>query len=217
MRTLVLNTFVTLDGVMQAPGGPEEDTTGGFTLGGWSVNYWDDEMGRIMDRFMGKPFDLLLGRKTYEIFAAHWPFADDDSAAGPLNAAHKYVASRTLDHADWGPSTLIRDIPREVRELKAGNGPEIQVHGSSDLIQTLLEHELIDRLQVWTFPAVVGGGKRLFGDGTLPRNLRMTDSSVSTTGVVYAAYEPAGEINTGSFALESPSAAEVERRSKQGS
>ena len=217
MRTLVLNTFVTLDGVMQAPGGPEEDTTGGFTLGGWSVNYWDDEMGRIMDRFMGKPFDLLLGRKTYEIFAAHWPFADDDSAAGPLNAAHKYVASRTLDHADWGPSTLIRDIPREVRELKAGNGPEVQVHGSSNLIQTLLEHELIDRLQVWTFPAVVGGGKRLFGDGTLPRNLRMTDSSVSTTGVVYAAYEPAGEINTGSFALESPSAAEVERRSKQGS
>ena len=217
MRRLVVNTFVTLDGVMQAPGGPEEDTTGGFTLGGWSVNYWDDEMGRIMDTFMGKPFDLLLGRKTYEIFAAHWPFSDDESAAGPLNAAHKYVASRTLDHAEWGPATLIRDIPREVMELKAGNGPEIQVHGSSNLIQTLLEHELIDRLQVWTFPLVVGGGKRLFGDGTMPRNLRMTDSALSTTGVVYAVYEPAGEINTGSFALESPSAAEVERRGKQES
>jgi dihydrofolate reductase len=217
MRRLVSNTFVTLDGVMQAPGGPEEDPSGGFTLGGWSVNYWDDAMGRVMDEFMGKPFDLLLGRKTYEIFAAHWPHASEAEGAGPLNAAHKYVATRTLDRADWKPSTLFRDVPREVADLKNGDGPEIQVHGSSDLIQTLLEHELIDEMRVWTFPLIVGGGKRLFGDGTIPRNLRITDSSISTTGVVMAAYEFAGAIRTGSFALETPSDAELVRRQKQGS
>ena len=212
MRRLVTNTFVTLDGVMQAPGGPDEDPTGGFTLGGWSVNYWDEEMGRIMDDFMGKPFDLLLGRKTYEIFAAHWPHASEQEGAGPLNAAHKYVATRTLARADWKPSTLVRDVPRDVADLKNGNGPWLQVHGSSDLIQSLLEHELIDEMRVWTFPLVVGGGKRLFGDGTIPRNMRLTDSTVSSTGVVMATYEFAGAVETGSFALETPSEAEVLRR-----
>ena len=213
MRRLVTNTFVTLDGVMQAPGGPEEDPSGGFTLGGWSFNYWDDTMGGVMDDFMGKPFDLLLGRKTYEIFAAHWPHAEGEEA-GPLNAAHKYVASRTLERAGWKPSTLIRDVPREVADLKNGDGPEIQVHGSADLIQTLLEHELIDEMHVWTFPLVVGPGKRLFADGTIPRNLRVSGTTISSTGVVMATYEFAGAIRTGSFALDTPTEAEVLRREK---
>jgi dihydrofolate reductase len=212
MRRLVTNTFVTLDGVMQAPGGPEEDPTGNFTLGGWSVNYWDDTMGSAMDEFMGNPFDLLLGRKTYDIFAAHWPHASEAEGAGPLNAAHKYVASRTLERADWQPATLIRDVPRGVADLKSGDGPEIQVHGSGDLIQTLLEHELIDELRVWTFPLVVGPGKRLFADGTIPRNLRLSHSVISSTGVVMATYQFAGAVKTGSFALETPTEEELQRR-----
>ncbi len=202
MRKLVTGTFVTLDGVMQAPGGPGEDETGGFTHGGWSVNYWDDVMARVMDEAMAAPFDLLLGRKTYEIFAAHWPRVTDDPAADKLNAARKYVASRTLDRAEWRNSTLIRDVPGEVAKLKALDGGEIQVHGSGDLIQTLLEHDLIDEFRLWTFPCVLGGGKRLFGDGTLPGNLKLVSSTISTTGVVIATYQRDGAIAYGSFALE---------------
>ncbi|HEX6135738.1 MAG TPA: dihydrofolate reductase family protein [Longimicrobiales bacterium] len=212
MRKLVINTFLTLDGVMQAPGAPEEDPSGGFEYGGWSVNYWDEKMGEIMDAAMAEPFDLLLGRRTYEIFAAHWPHSTEDPAATQLNSARKYVASRTLDRADWQNSTLIRNVPREVATLKEQSGPEIQVHGSSDLIQTLLRHELIDAMRLWTFPLVVGSGKRLFAGGTLPRGLRLTDSAVSTTGVVIATYERAGAIEPGSFALETPTPAELERR-----
>ena len=215
MRNLIVNTFVTLDGVMQAPGGPEEDTAGGFEQGGWSVNYWDDVMGGWMGASMGRPFDLLLGRKTYEIFAAHWPHAPEDEAALVLNNARKYVASRTLERADWKNSTLIRDLPREVAALKAQNGPEIQVHGSSQLLQTLLAHDLVDRIQIMTFPVVVGAGKRLFGDGTLPRNLQLVESIVSGTGVIIAAYEFAGRIVTGSFALETPTEEELDRRARQ--
>ena len=139
MRKLTINTFLTLDGVMQAPGGPEEDPTAGFAHGGWSVKYWDDTMGQRMDEFMGKPFDLVLGRKTYEIFAAHWPHAGDDPAAVALNTATKYVASRTLKSVDWKNSQLIKgDVAQEVAKLKRQDGPEIQVHGSANLIQTLL-------------------------------------------------------------------------------
>jgi dihydrofolate reductase len=212
MRKLVVNTFISLDGVMQAPGGPEEDPTGGFTHGGWSFNYWDDVMGRVMDEAMAHPYDLLLGRKTYEIFAAHWPYSTEEPAATSLNAAHKYVASRTLDQTTWGPATLIRDVPGEVANLKAGDGVEIQVHGSADLLQTLLEHELIDELRVWTFPVLLGSGKRLFGGGTVPGGLKLVASTVSTTGVIVATYQPAGAIPYGSFALDEPSPAEVERR-----
>ena len=205
MRKLTVNTFLTLDGVMQAPGGPEEDTEGGFEFGGWSVNYWDDKMGQVMDEVMGKPFDLLLGRKTYEIFAAYWPNASDDLGAKPLNDATKFVASRTLRSLDWGPSVLIEgDVAESVATLKKEEGPELQVHGSGDLIQTLLRHELVDEFRLWTFPVVVGSGKRLFSDGTIPAGLKLVDSTVSSTGVMIGTYVPAGELVTGTFALDEP-------------
>lgn len=209
MRKLVTSTFITLDGVMQAPGGPGEDSDGGFEHGGWSFNYWDDVMGQVMGEAMGGPFDLLLGRRTYEIFAAHWPRVTDDPAGDILNNARKYVASRTLDRADWQNSVLIRDVPADVAKLKAQDGPEIQVHGSSDLIQTLLAHDLIDEFRVWTFPLVLGGGKRLFDGGTMPGNLKLASSTISTTGVIMATYQRAGAIEYGSFALEEPASAEA--------
>ncbi len=205
MRKIVVNTFVSLDGVMQAPGGPQEDPAGGFELGGWSFNYWDELMGQKMGETMGKPFDLLLGRKTYEIFAAHWPHATDDPGAPPLNNATKYVVTTTLERADWQPSQLIKDdVVPQLRRLKEQDGPELQVHGSSNLLQTLIKHELVDQYNVWIFPVLLGRGKRLFGDGTIPAGLRLVDSKTSTTGVIIATYEPAGAIIPGSFALEQP-------------
>jgi dihydrofolate reductase len=202
MTNLVVNTFLTLDGVMQGPGGPEEDTSGGFTHGGWSVNYWDDLMNKDISAFMGKPFDLLLGRRTYEIFAAYWPNATDVPGADALNNARKHVASRTLERTDWQNSTLIKgDVVDYVRRLKNEGGPEIQVHGSGDLIQTLLGHDLIDVFRLWTFPVLLGSGKRLFAGGTVPGGLRLADSKTSTTGVILATYERAGPIDYGSFAL----------------
>ncbi|HEU4885031.1 MAG TPA: dihydrofolate reductase family protein [Longimicrobium sp.] len=216
MRKLAVNTFISLDGVMQAPGGPEEDPTGGFPHGGWSFNYWDDVMGQVMDAAMATPCDLLLGRRTYEIFAAHWPYSTEEPAASSLNAAHKYVASRTLEHTTWGPATLIRDVPAEVAKLKAQDGVEIQVHGSSDLLQTLLKHDLVDELRVWTFPVLLGGGKRLFGDGIAPGGLKLVSSTVATTGVIIATYQRAGAIPYGSFAHEDPTPEEVERRKHLG-
>jgi dihydrofolate reductase len=212
MRKLVINTFASLDGVMQAPGGPEEDPTGGFELGGWSVPFWDDRMGQAMTEFMGKPFDLILGRKTYEIFAAHWPHSDEPGAA-ELNRATKYVASKTLDRLDWENSTLLEgDVGEAVARLKKEDGPELQVHGSSDLIQTLLRRDLVDEFRVWIFPVVLGSGKRLFGEGAPPRTLKLVDSQVSSTGVVMGTYQPGGDVQPGSFALEEPTEAELRRR-----
>ena len=213
MRPLVVNTFVTLDGVMQAPGGPEEDPVGGFDHGGWSAGYWDDAMGERMGEVMGKPFDLLLGRKTYEIFAAHWPHVPDEPGAEQLNSARKYVASKTLDTVAWENSTLLEgDVPGAVAKLKQEEGPEIQVHGSWDLIQTLLEHDLIDEFRLMIFPLVLGTGKRIFGDGAVPAGLALADSATSSTGVVMATYKRAGDIRYGSFALEEPTEEERERR-----
>ena len=215
MRELVVSTFVTLDGVMQAPGGPEEDPTGGFDHGGWSVNYWDDVMGTTMTEFFGVPFDLLLGRRTYEIFAAHWPYAGDDEPAAALNSARKYVASRTLDTVEWNNSVLLEgDVAEAVAKLKTEDGPRLMVQGSSGLIQTLLEHQLVDEFRIWTFPVVVGRGKRLFGDGAVPAGLTLVDSTVSTTGVVIGTYRPAGALTPGSFAFADPTDAEIERRRK---
>jgi dihydrofolate reductase len=212
MRKLIVSTFLTLDGVMQAPGGPEEDPDGDFALGGWSVNYWDDKMGQVMDEALSQPFDLLLGRKTYEIFAAYWPHASDDQGAKPFNDATKYVASRTLRSLDWRNSVLIEgDVAEGVAALKKEEGPELQVHGSGNLIQTLLRHGLIDEFRLWTFPVVVGRGKRIFSDGTIPAGLKLVDSTVSSTGVVIGTYVPAGEIVTGSFALDEPTGANDER------
>jgi len=203
MRNLTVNTFLTLDGVMQAPGGPGEDDSGGFTYGGWSVNYWDEPMGRFMDEAMSRPFDLVLGRKTYDIFAAHWPNAPEEAGGKPLNDATKYVASRGRPALEWSRSVLIEgDVAERVAALKADDGPELQVHGSGNLVQTLLRHGLVDRFRLMVFPLVIGSGKRLFAEGTVPAGLRLVDSSVSTTGVLMGVYVPAGEIVTGSFALE---------------
>jgi dihydrofolate reductase len=203
MRKLIVSTFVTLDGVMQAPGGPEEDDEGGFEYGGWSVNYWDDRMGAVMGEAMSGPFDLLLGRRTYDIFAAYWPHASDAQGAKPLNEATKYVASRGRPELTWEKSVLIEgDAAEGVEALKRGDGPELQVHGSGNLAQTLMRHNLVDEYRLWTFPLVIGTGKRLFADGTIPAGLRLVDSTVSTTGVVIGTYEAAGEIVTGTFALD---------------
>jgi dihydrofolate reductase len=203
MRKLIVSTFLTLDGVMQAPGGPEEDDSGGFAHGGWLVSYWDDRMGEVMGAAMSVPFDLVLGRRTYDIFAAYWPHASEEQGAKPLNDATKHVASRSRPTLEWRNSVLIDgDAAEGIAALKQQDGPELQVHGSGDLVQTLLRHGLIDEYRLWVFPLVIGSGKRLFADGTVPAALRLVDSQVSTTGVVMGTYEPAGEIVTGSFALE---------------
>jgi dihydrofolate reductase len=203
MRTLIVSTFLTLDGVMQAPGGPEEDDSGGFAHGGWSVNYWDDWMGEVMGEAMSVPFDLLLGRRTYDLFAGYWPHAPEEAGGKPLNDATKYVASRSRPALDWGPAALIEgDVAEGVARLKQEDGPELQVHGSGNLAQTLMRHGLVDEYRLWTFPLVIGSGKRLFSDGVVPAALELVDSKVSTTGVVIGTYRPAGEIVTGSFAPE---------------
>ena len=200
MRKLSVGAFMTLDGVVQAPGGPGEDDSGGFTFGGWSVNYWDDLMGQVMTESMSTPFDLVLGRRTYDIFAAYWPNATEEQGAKPLNDATKYVASRGTPELTGDRSVLIEgDVAEGIAELKKGEGPELQVHGSGNLIQTLMANDLIDEYRLWVFPLVIGTGKRLFADGTIPAALRLVDSTVSTTGVVIGTYEPAGEIVTGSF------------------
>ena len=202
MRELIVNTFLTLDGVMQAPGGPEEDPDGGFEHGGWSFGYWDEQMQKVMGESMSKPFDLVLGRKTYEIFAAYWPHTDDPGAE-PLNKATKHVASTTLKQLEWQNSKLIEgDVAEGVRTLKQEDGPELQVHGSANLIQTLLEHGLIEEFRLWTFPLVLGKGKRLFHGGTVPAGLELTSSQVSSTGVTIASYRSGAEIKYGSFAAE---------------
>ena len=201
MRKLIVTTFLTLDGVMQAPGGPGEDDSGGFAHGGWSVNYWDERMGQIMGEAMSSPFDLVLGRTTYDIFAAYWPHAPEEAGSKPLNEATKYVASRGQPALGWSRSVLIEgDAAEGIAALKRGDGPELQVHGSGNLIQTLLRPGLIDQYRLWVFPLVIGSGKRLFADGTIPSGLKLVDSKVSTTGVIIGTYEPAGEIVTGSFA-----------------
>lgn len=210
MRKLAVNTFMSLDGVMQAPGGPDEDPTGGFTHGGWGVNSFDDEMmGQMAE---ADPYELLLGRGTYEIFAAHWPYTDGP-IADHLNSTRKHVASTTLEQVEWSNSTLIKgDVAEYVATLKSQDGPEIQVHGSPGLIQTLLEHDLIDEFRMWIFPVVLGTGKRFFGDGTIPAALRLVDSKVSKTGVTINIYERAGDIDLGSFEFDEPTEAEIERR-----
>ncbi|MET0965961.1 MAG: dihydrofolate reductase family protein [Nakamurella sp.] len=203
MRKLLVNTFLTLDGVMQAPGRPGEDDDGGFTKGGWSVTYWDERMGEVMAETMGRPFDLLLGRKTYDIFAEYWPKVSDEDGGKPLNDATKYVVSHGQPQLDWAESILINsDAVAGITALKQSEGPEIQVHGSGNLMQTLLRHNLVDELRLWIFPVLIGSGKRLFSDGVVPAGLKLVDSAISSTGVVIGTYQPAGEIPIGSFALD---------------
>jgi dihydrofolate reductase len=210
MRRLAVNTMISLDGVMQSPGGPDEDPTGGFRHGGWAATYVDEEMMRRVAE--SGPYELLLGRGTYEIFAAHWPY-DEGPIADQLNTTRKHVASTTLDNAEWNNSTLISgDVADYVRALKSQEGPEIQVHGSPGLVQTLLEHDLIDEFRMWIYPVVIGKGKRFFGDGTIPGALKLVESTVSKTGVTINVYERAGDINPGSFEFDEPTEAELERR-----
>ena len=200
MRKLVVGTFLTLDGVMQAPGGPNEDREGGFRHGGWLVPYFDEKFGEIMTEWTKRAGAYLLGRKTYEIFAASWPKSTDpvDEIATALNTRPKFVASRTLDKVTWNNSHLLNgDVIEEVAKLKVLEGSEIQVHGSSNLLQTLLKHNLIDTLRIWQFPVVVGTGKRLFGEGTIPGSFRLVDTQQTATGAVLNVYERAGDLKYG--------------------
>ncbi|HEX7146924.1 MAG TPA: dihydrofolate reductase family protein [Actinomycetota bacterium] len=204
MRKLIVQTFLTLDGVMQAPGGPGEDDDGGFAHGGWSVNYWDDQMGQVMGEATSRPFAMVLGRRTYDIMAAYWPTAPEEAGGEVFNDATKYVASRSRPNLEaWSNSVLVEgDAADGLAALKQEDGPELQVHGSANLIQTLLARNLVDQYRLWVFPLVLGSGKRLFADGTVPSGLRLADSTVSTTGVMMCTYEPAGEIVPGSFAQD---------------
>lgn len=224
MRKVVASIFLSLDGVMQAPGGPEEDPTGGFAYGGWTVPYWDDALAEAMEAAFSRPFDLLLGRRTYDIFAAHWPHvATEPGAEGyepgeadiatKFNDAAKHVATHSPDTLAWSNSHWLgEDVAGAVRELKRGDGAELLIQGSSVLLQTLLSHDLVDEFRLLIYPVVLGRGKRLFGEDTRPGALDVVNSTVSPSGVIIANYTRAGDVGTGSFAFETPTAAELERR-----
>ena len=216
MRKLIASAFVSLDGVMQAPGGPEEDPTGSFALGGWMIEYADDSMDMTNAGFDGKDRELVLGRRTYEIFEAYWPFQPDDHpVAITLNAAKKHVASRTRTTLNWNNSVLLEsDVVKAITALKADPGHDLQIIGSSNLIQTLQAASLIDEYNVWTFPVVLGKGKRFFSETAKPSALRLIGSRVSPTGVVMSTYVPGGDIRTGTFPSAGPSEMELTRRKK---
>ena len=198
MRKIIVLSFITLDGIMQAPGGPEEDTSGNFKYGGWTVPYFDEASGKFMEEQMSKPFGLLLGRKTYEIFAGYWPQHEDKWPG--INEAKKYVVSNTLTSPEWKNSILIKgNVVDEINKLKEQDGPDLQVYGSGNLIQTLLKHDLADELWLKIFPITLGIGKRLFAGGTMPAAFKLTGSNISPSGVIFANYERAGEVKTGSF------------------
>lgn len=214
MRKIVVASYITIDGVLQAPGGPEEDRSNGFKWGGWSVHYWDEQMNSILSKVMSTPFDLLLGRRTYEIFAAHWPY-NNDAIGETFNRINKYVVATTPIDLSWKNSILVnKDVVNELKNLKQQDGPDLLVFGSSGLIQTLLSNHLIDVLHTWIFPITFGEGKKLFEAGTQAQQWKLTESAVSTTGVVIASYVPNGEVKSGSFVPDKPSAAELARREK---
>ncbi len=220
MRQINATVFLSLDGVMQGPGGPEEDPTGGFEYGGWTVPYWDDVLAKAMSDAFADPFELLLGRRTYDVFAAHWPRvptertaegfdAGQAEVARTFNAVTKHVVTRTPATLTWSNSRWIGpDVPLAVRELKRSQGPDLLVQGSSVLLQTLLAHDLVDELRLLVYPVALGKGKRLFGDGTKPSTFRVVGSTMSPSGVIVATYERAGDVRTGSFALAEPTTAD---------
>lgn len=199
MAELTITTFMTIDGVMQAPGGEAEDASGGFAHGGWLVPHFDGKLGETMDEIFAKAGAFLLGRKTFEIFASYWPqvHEEDNVVAQALNSLPKYVASRGTPALEWEGSHVVRDVVAEVAKLKAQYAAEIQVHGSSDLAQTLIKHDLIDEYRIITFPVVIGSGKRLFGAGTIPRTLALVKSIQTTTGVMIGYYRNTRELRTG--------------------
>ena len=212
MREIIAATFVSLDGVMQAPGGPEEDPVGGFKFGGWTFHYFDEVAGVAMEELFSKPFALLLGRRTYDIFAAYWPY-QNDQIADVFNPAVKYVATHRPDSLTWqNTQPLGPDIVTKLKQLKQEDGPDLLIQGSGNLIQTLLANGLIDEIRLMIFPLVLGKGKRLFGDSAMPAAFKLAKSQTSSTGVIMATYERGGEIKTGSFAQQEPSQAELERR-----
>jgi dihydrofolate reductase len=195
MRKIIVLSFITLDGVMQAPGGPEEDTSGGFEYGGWVAPYFDEEAGKVMEKQM-KPADLLLGRKTFEIFASYWPKHADDWPG--INEVTKYVMSTTLEKSEWQNSVFLKSLA-EIEKLKASTGADIQVHGSGELIQLLLQNDLVDELWLKFFPLTLGKGKKLFAGGTIPAAFTLTESLVTSNGVIIANYKRAGKVKTGNF------------------
>jgi len=212
MRKIIAATFVSLDGVMQAPGGPEEDPVGGFKFGGWTFHYFDEVGGAAMEELFSKPFALLLGRRTYDIFAAYWPY-QKDPIADAFNPATKYVAAHRPDTLTWqNTQSLGPDIVATLRRLKQEDGPDLLIQGSGNLIQTLLANGLIDEIRLMIFPLLLGKGKRLFGDDAMPAAFRLARSRTSSTGVIIATYERSGEIEVGSFVTGEPSDAELERR-----
>lgn len=215
MRKIIVATFMSLDGVMQAPGGPQEDPTGGFPFGGWIVPHFDEALGASLGEIFGRPFDLLLGRKTYDIFAAHWPYITDpnNQIATVFNRVTKYVASRSKPKLSWQNSRLLgEDVVASLKKLKGEDGPDLLVQGSSDLLQTLWKYGLIDEFSVMIFPVVLGKGKRLFGSGATPAGLKLVKSQSFPTGAILANYKPDGAVRTGDFTLAEPSDAELERR-----
>ena len=204
MAELTLTTFLTLDGVMQAPGSPSEDTSGNFPYGGWLVPHWDEDTGMAINEIFSKADAFLLGRTTYNIFSAYWPKVTDpnDPVAGKLNSLPKFVASRTQTKFSWNGSSHVRDVVKDVVELKKRFSREVQVHGSCGLAQTLIENDLIDEYRLVTYPVILGTGKRLFGVGAMPATLKLVNSNATSKGVIVSVYRRAGSLKTGTFALE---------------
>src|SRR5215217_9295269 len=196
MRKVIVLEHISLDGVIQAPGGPEEDTSGGFTYGGWISPYSDEILGTALRRQMNMPFDLLLGRKTFDIWASFWPQHADEWPG--VNTATKYVASNTMTSSEWQPSVFLNgDVAEKVAELKQGEGPDLHIWGSGNLLQTLMKHDLVDNFWLMIYPINLGSGKRLFAEGTIPAAFKVTESIVSSNGVIVVSYERAGPVTTG--------------------
>jgi len=218
MRKIIVGAQVSMDGVMQAPGGPTEDPTKGFKFGGWSMPYFDEAAGEEIDRLFGEKFDLLLGRKTYEIFAAYWPYYDEDAPAGGIaklfKDIKKYVVSRSGEvDTGWAGSVLLRDIAA-VKRLKQEDGSNLVTQGSTELVHALLANDLVDAISIFTVPVVLGGGKKLFADGAAPHSFKLTKSRVSPNGLIVGHYEREGEVKIGSFAIDSPSEREIARQKR---
>ncbi|WNG44858.1 deaminase [Archangium minus] len=218
MRKIIVGAMVSMDGVMQAPGGPTEDPTQGFKFGGWVMPYFDQEFGEELDHLFNEKFDLLLGRKTYEIFAGYWPYYDENASHGGIaklfNGIKKYTISRSGEvDTSWRGSVLLRDIA-DVKRLREEDGPNLVTQGSTELVHALLANDLVDAMSIFTVPVVLGGGKKLFTDGSAPHSYKLTSSRVSSTGTLIAHYERVGDIKIDSAALDSPSDRERARRER---
>jgi dihydrofolate reductase len=215
MRKIIAITHVTLDGIMQSPGGPEEDPRGGFTQGGWAMPFRDEAGGKALGEIMSGEFDMLLGRRTYEIFAAYWPYAGDNPIANAFNKAMKHVVTNGLGRLDWvNTHRMGGDAVDEVRRLKASDGPELHIWGSSELLQTLIAAQLVDEFRVWIYPLVLGKGKRLFEAGVPPCSLTLVESRCTSRGVLLNTYRPVGPLPKGALQPDNPSDAELARRKK---